>query len=143
MILDANILLNAVNTTARHHGVAVAFMEEHLNGDVRVGLPWQSVGAFVRIATHPRIMANPMSPASAAAQVEAWFAAPATWLPAVTPHTWSLLRRLLEDHEVGGNLVPDAQLAALAIQYGVPVVSGDSDFARFPEIAWINPLVPS
>lgn len=139
MILDANLLLYAVDETARHHARSRAFLEEHLGGDVRVGLPWQSIGAFLRIATHPRVMAAPLEAGLAATIVEEWLAAPAAWVPEVTPATWSILRRLLEEHEVTGNLVPDAQLAALAVQYGVPVASADSDFARFPEARWINP----
>ena len=61
-------------------------------------------------------------------------------MPEPTSTTWVVLRRLLVDHAVTGNVVPDAQLAALAIQHGVPVASADSDFARFPEIVWVNPF---
>lgn len=139
MILDANLLLYAVDDTAAHHERAKAFLEEHLNGDVRIGLPWQSISAFLRISTHPRIMGSPLTAQAAVSHVDDWFAAPATWLPEVTPATWSILRRLLSAHGVTGNLVPDAHLAALAVQYGVPVASADSDFARFPEAAWVNP----
>ena len=67
MILDANVLLYAVDESVRHHERAKSFLEEHLNGDVRVGLPWQSLSAFLRIVTHPRIMATPLTIAEAAA----------------------------------------------------------------------------
>ena len=139
MIIDANILLYAVDESAADHPAARSFLEEHLNGDVRMGLPWQSVAAFLRIATHPRIMAAPLSGSEAAGFVDGWLSAPAAWMPDVTPASWSILRGLIEKHGVTGNLVPDAQLAALAVQYGVPVVSADSDFARFPEVTWLNP----
>lgn len=139
MIVDANILLYAVDESARDHPSARSFLEEHLNGEVRIGLPWQSLSAFLRIATHPRIMGTPLSAPTAAVFVDDWLEAPAAWMPDVTPASWSILRDLMEKHDVTGNLVPDAQLAALAIQYGVPVVSADSDFARFTDVTWLNP----
>jgi uncharacterized protein len=140
MILDANVLLYAVDRTARHHERAKQFLEEHLNGDVRVGLPWQSLSAFLRISTHPRVMHRPLTAREAVGYVDDWLSAPAAWSPDVTTATWSLLRRLLEESEVTGNLVPDAQLAALAVQHGVAVVSADSDFGRFPGAGWVNPF---
>ncbi len=141
MIVDANLLLYAVDQTAAHHVAARHFLEAQLNGDVRVGLPWQSLGAFLRIATHPRVMTTPLTADEATAFVDDWLAAPTTWIPDVTAATWAIARRLIVDHHVTGNLVPDVQLAALAIQHGIAVASADSDFARFPEVTWINPLV--
>ncbi|KUG57135.1 twitching motility protein PilT [Serinicoccus chungangensis] len=139
MIVDANILLYAVDSTSSHHESSRAFLEERLNGDVRVGIPSQSVTAFLRISTHPRIMAEPLEPAFAATLVDDWMHAPAAWMPETNASTWAILRRLIMKDGVTGNLIPDAQLAALALQHGVPVVSADSDFARFPEVPWINP----
>ncbi len=66
---------------------------------------------------------------------------PNTWVPAATEHTARILGRLVVEHQVTGNLVTDAMLAALAIEHGLAVYSADSDFARFPEVRWINPLV--
>ena len=140
MIVDANVLLYAVDTDARQHARAVMFLEDRLNGDVRVGLPWQSLGAFLRISTHPRAMQSPLSATDAAGFVDDWLSAPAAWIPEVTGATWRILRGLVHAHEVTGNLVPDAQIAALAIEHGVPVASADSDFARFPEAGWHNPF---
>lgn len=140
MIIDANVLLYAVDDTARYHRLAAAFLREHLNGDRRVGLPWQSLGAFLRISTHPRIMGTPLTASAAAGFVDDWVNAPAAWVPEVTISTWSILREIVDRDAVTGNLVPDAQLAALAVQYGVPVVSGDSDFARFRGADWLNPF---
>lgn len=140
MIIDANLLLYAVDSEAAAHQPAKDFLEQHLNGPARVGLPWQSLGAFLRISTHPRVMASPLTAQIARGFVDDWLAAPASWIPDVTEATWTILRELLVDHSVTGNLVPDAQLAALGIQYGVPVVSADSDFARFPSVQWLNPI---
>lgn len=140
MILDANVLLYAVDETSRHHDRASGFLEQHLNGAARVGLPWQSISAFLRISTHPRIMTTPLAPAFAVACVDDWLAAPAAWLPDVTKATWSIMRTLVVDADISGNLVPDAQLASLALQHGAQVVSADSDFARFRGVRWLNPF---
>ncbi len=85
-------------------------------------------------------MANPLSAQAAAGHVKDWLAAPAARLPDVTAATCSVLRWLLVDHEVTGILVPGALLAALAVQHGLPVVSADSDFARFTAATWVNPF---
>ncbi len=140
MILDANILIYAVDEDAAHHARAKSFLEEHLNADVRIGLPWQSLAAFLRITTHPRIMRSPLAGSAAADLVTDWLDAPAAWVPEMTAKTWPILRRLIAAHGVTGNLMPDAQLAALAIQHGVPVVSADTDFALFPDVTWLNPV---
>lgn len=142
MIVDANLLLYAVDSTSRHHDVSRHFLETALGGEVRVGLPWQSLGAFLRISTHPRVMGTPLTAAAAAGHVDDWLSASTAWIPEITEHTWTILRRLLGEADITGNLVPDAQLAALAVQHGVPVASADSDFARFPDVEWVNPVTP-
>lgn len=140
MIVDANILLYATDSTSPHHGRSAAWLTEALNGDVRVGLPWQSVAAFLRISTHPRITADPLTSAAAQQHVDRWLEASASWVPPATGRTMALYRDLALRHHITGNLVPDAHLAALALEYGVAVVSADTDFARFPEVRWVNPL---
>ena len=140
MLLDANLLLYAVNRRAAHHEATVAWLSEQLNGPRRVGLPWQSLGAFLRISTHPRAFARPLSPAQAWEAITDWLAAPAAWTPAPGPSYAQLLGELINRHEVRGNLMPDAQLAALALEHGLTVCSADADFARFTEVGWQNPV---
>lgn len=141
MLVDANLLLYAADERSPHHGPAAEWIEERLNGPRRVGLPWQSLAAFLRIATHPRAVARPLTPSEGWRQVEDWLAAPAAWVPIPGPAHAELLGELIVGHEVSGNLVPDAQLAALAIEHGLTVCSADTDFARFPDVRWHNPLV--
>lgn len=140
MLLDANLLLYAVDADCKEHAVAAAWLESQLSGPTRVGLPWQSVGAFVRIATHPRVYERPLGPAEAWGYVQAWLAAPNVWIPSAGAATATVFGQLLQTGGVTANLVPDAQLAALAIEHGVAVASADADFARFPGCRWINPL---
>jgi toxin-antitoxin system PIN domain toxin len=140
MLLDANLLLYAVNSKAPQHEVAVAWLSKQLNGARRVGVPWQSLVAFMRIATHPRAFARPLSPAVAWDRAADWLAAPAAWIPVPGLNHAELLGELVLRHEVRGNLLPDAQLAALALEHGLTVCSADTDFARFTEVRWENPL---
>lgn len=140
MLLDANLLLYSVDTTSRSHGRAREWLLAQLNGAHRIGLPWQSLGGFLRIATNPRVLPSPLPPAIAWQQVEIWLSAPAAWIPAPGPGHAELLGDLLTRYGVGGNLVPDAMLAALALEHGLTVCSADTDFARFGEVGWLNPL---
>lgn len=140
MIVDANILLYAVDESSVFHGRARRWLEDALNGSRRVGLPWQSLVAFVRISTNARAMAEPLSAAQAWALVDGWLDAPAAWIPQPTAGHREILRRLVTEFDLRGNLVSDAVLAALCIEHGVAMVSADSDFARFPEVAWVNPV---
>lgn len=140
MIVDANILLYARNDADPRHRAARAWLEGALNGSTRVGLPWWSLSAFVRIATNARAFPNPLSPEEAALQVEEWLDAPRAWLVEPTTQYRDVFTSLIRSHDVRGPLVTDAQLAALALDHGVPVVSTDADFARFRSVEWLNPL---
>lgn len=143
MLLDANLLLYAVDSSSPRHDAAATWLTTTLNGDRRVGLPWQTIGAFLRIATHPRVMTNPLDGAQAWAFVEDWLAVDTVWIPPVSRHTAAVLGRLVDGAGVTGNLVPDVQLAALAIEHGLTICSADTDFVRFPEVRWHNPLLSS
>jgi len=140
VLVDANILLYAVDETSPSHDAARRWLETALNGPRRVGLPWSSLIAFVRIATNPRATPDPMSAAEAWSHVEEWLDAPAAWVPTPGPGHREILGRLLLHHDTRANVVSDAALAALCIEHGLTLVSADSDFARFGEVTWLNPV---
>lgn len=142
MIVDANILIYSVDESATSHHAAKSWLTDALNGPVLLGLPWPSILAFIRISTHPRLTRHPLSGDAAWTIVDAWLSAPAAWVPQPTAQHASVLGKLIRTHGLTGNLVPDAYLAALAIEHGVALCSTDSDFARFPEVRWVNPLAP-
>jgi toxin-antitoxin system PIN domain toxin len=142
MLVDANILLYAVDERSRGHSAARTWLEDSLNGSRRVGLPWPSLLAFVRIVTHPRALEAPLTPSDAWAYVADWLDAPAAWVPEPGRGYRDILGRLVCDLDLRGNLVSDAALAALALEHGLAVVSADSDFARFPGLTWLNPVRP-
>lgn len=140
MLIDANLLLYAVDATAPEHPRAASWLTERLNGDIRVGIPWESIGAFMRISTHPRATKQPLSAADAWRYVEDWLAVDLVWVPVATERHAAVLGGLIQRHRVSGNLVPDAHLAALAIEHGLEICSADTDFVRFTEVRWQNPI---
>jgi toxin-antitoxin system PIN domain toxin len=140
MLVDANVLLYSVDELSPFHRPARDWVTTALNGDRRVGIPWQSIWAFVRIATNPRALVSPLSPAEAWEHVADWLDAPATWIPTPGRGHREILRSLLVEKDLRAGLVSDAVLAAICVEHGLSIVSADSDFARFPEIGWINPL---
>ena len=140
MLVDANLLLFAVDRRSRWHEQARSWMDDVLNGTQRVGLPWQSLAAFLRIVTHPRVSELPLQPDEAWGHVEAWLGAPAAWIPQPTAAHADVLGSLIRSYQLRANMVSDAQLAAVAIEHGLTIYSADTDFARFKEIRWQNPV---
>jgi len=140
VLIDANILLYGADSTSPNFAAASAWLTETLNGRRRVGIPWQSIGAFVRIATHPRVMASPLTSQEAWEHVRGWLEAEPVWIPPATQRTAGVLGELLRSDNITGNLVPDAMIAALAIEHGLVVISADTDFERFPGVRRMNPL---
>ncbi len=143
MLVDANILLFAVDKASPFHEPAARWLTDQLNGPARIGFPWQSLGAFLRISTHPRAAERPLQPAAAWKHVDAWLAAEPAWIPQPTERHAEVLGELTRKYELRSNLISDAQVAALAIEHGLTVCSADTDFARFAEIRWLNPVAPS
>jgi hypothetical protein len=140
MLVDANLLLFAVDESSPFHALSAEWLTRELNGQRRVGLPWQSLAAFLQISTNPRAAQFPLSPDDAWSQVEAWLAAEVAWVPGPTQSHADVLGTLIRSYQLRGNLIIDAQLAALAIEHGLTIYSADTDFARFREVTWRNPL---
>lgn len=143
MLVDANLLLYAVDSSSTFHRAASTWLESVLNGAQRVALPWQSLTAFLRISTHPRAWDHPLDPPTAADLVADWLHVSTVWIPEPGPGYAEILLGLLSRYQVRGNLVTDAQLAALAIEHGLTIYSADTDFARFTEMTWVNPISPA
>jgi toxin-antitoxin system PIN domain toxin len=140
ILVDANLLVYAANTAASEHASARSWLDECLNGVMRVGVPWPSMLAFVRLVSNPLIMRNPVSPADAWRQIEQWLACKSAWIPVPGEAHQTILASFLQQPWITSRLVPDAHLAALAIEHGLTCCSTDGDFARFPGLKWENPL---
>ncbi len=139
LLVDANVLLNAVNEGAREHLTASDWLRRALAGQEAVAFAWTVVLAFLRLGTHPAILPRPLTPTQAATVLERWLDSPPAVTIEPTRRHLPLLRGLLEQAGTGGNLVGDAHLAALALEYGATVVSFDRDFARFDGLALVRP----
>ena len=134
VIVDANVLLYAVDTASAHHEAARSWLDDSLAGAEAVGFAWVALLAFMRIGTNPSILPNPMTVDEATGQVETWLGAPAAVVAAPTTRHTGVLRGLLRESGTAGNLTTDAHLAALAIEHGADIVSYDRDFARFGDV---------
>jgi toxin-antitoxin system PIN domain toxin len=140
ILVDANLLVYAANRSAPEHARARSWLDDRLSGTSRVGLPWPSLLAFVRIVSNPAILRNPVRPAEGWQQVKDWLESQAAWIPLPGTQHAEVLGTLLEDAMVTSRLVPDAHLAALAMEHGLTLCSTDGDFARFRGLKWENPL---
>jgi toxin-antitoxin system PIN domain toxin len=140
ILVDVNILLHAANAQSDHHVSAKSWLDRMLQAPAPLGLPWHSILGFLRLATNTRVFPRPLAMAVAWEQIRTWLAAEAAWIPHPTEHHADVLEELLRQPGVHGNLVPDAHLAALAIEHGLILCSADGDFARFSGLRWQNPL---
>lgn len=140
ILVDANILIYAGVATLPKHRAAREWLDGELSGSSRVGLPWASVLAYLRVTTNPRAFSPPVPTKEAWRILSAWLAAETAWIPEPTDGHKAILGGLLARPGIHGDLVPDAHLAALAIEHGLTLCSADRDFARFPGLRWVNPL---
>jgi toxin-antitoxin system PIN domain toxin len=140
ILVDANLLLYAANAAAPEHEQARAWLDGQLNGTARVGLPWPSILAFVRIASNPLIVRRPATPAEAWKTAREWLGCDPAWVPLPGERHAEILGPFFELSFMTSRLVPDAHLAALAVEHGLTLCSTDGDFAKFPGLKWENPL---
>jgi len=139
ILVDVNLLVLATMQGAKRHQAARRWLTSRLEGTSRVGLPWAVLLGFTRVVANPRAFARPVAPAAAWQQVRAWLALPSVWVPAPTERHAELVAELLAG-ESQPKLVPDAHLAALAIEHGLILCSNDRDFSRFEGLRWQDPL---
>lgn len=141
ILVDANLLVYAKFSDLPQHARARTWLETRLNAPGKVGIPWQSLLAYLRLSTNARLFARPLSSSAAWQDVESWLDHPRVFVPEPTADHGSILGKLVKQSNATGNLIPDANLAAIAIAHGLTVCSTDSDFARFQDVDWLNPLV--
>jgi uncharacterized protein len=141
ILIDANILLYAYDSSSQHHLRARRWLEKILSGPQPVRLAWVTVLAFLRISTNRKIFENAFSISEAISIVKKWLEHSTLDLLDPTERHWSILSKLLKDGQVYGPLVMDAHLAALAIEHGAKLYTTDKDFSRFDELQVINPLL--
>jgi uncharacterized protein len=139
ILIDANILLYAHDASDPRHESAVAWLEGTIGGTDTVGFALTTVLAFIRIATDPRVYANPMSSSTAIALVASWFGRSNVRLVSPTGAHWQTLTDLADTGQARGPVLMDAHLAALAIEHGASLATVDRDFSRFRGLRTIDP----
>lgn len=140
IIPDINLLLYSYDTSSPSHLRAVAWWQQCLAGEEAVGFAPVVLFGFVRICTHARVFEHPMSSAEAVKHVRSWLEVPGTQILEPRREHVEQALNLLETLGTAGNLVTDAQIAALAIEYDAVLHTADSDFLRFSALRWFNPL---
>jgi toxin-antitoxin system PIN domain toxin len=138
-LVDANVLLYAVNEDAPQHDGAHAWLDGALNERETVGLAWIVLLAFLRLTTRVGLFPQPLTLDEAAGAVELWLGQPAAVVVHPSDRHLRLLRGLLAGVGTAANLVADAHLAALALEHGAEIVSFDRDFQRFEGLRWSSP----
>jgi uncharacterized protein len=141
ILVDANVLLYAYDSAAPEHPNARRWLEAVLAKPEPVLFPWQSIHAFLRIATNSRAWKAPLTIEEARAIIDEWLSLPNVVTPSPGERHWDILRDLLVDSQCRGPLVSDAVLAALAIEHGADLCTNDRDFSRFPKLRVVNPLL--
>ncbi len=139
LLVDANVLLYAVNADGPNHAIARDWLDRALGGREPVALAWTVLLSFLRVSTRAGVFPRPLDVAEATRVVEGWRAQPPVVPLDPGARHLDLLHGLL--HEVGtaGNLVADVHLAALALEHGAEIVSFDRDFGRFHGLRWRLP----
>ena len=140
IIPDINMVVYAHNEIAPEYPSALSWWLDLLDGDEEIGLPWIVIAGFVRIMTNPRAMSSPLTPLEAMDRVADWLSRPHVHLIEPRTNHFNVFRRNLAVLSSGGNNVPDAQLAAFAIERGAELHTNDNGFGRFPGLRWRNPL---
>lgn len=139
-LVDANVLIYAVNEVDPKHEASRSWLDHALGGSEAVGFTWLVLLAFLRLSTRVGLFPDPLPVEEALARVREWTDQPPSVVLEPTPRHLELVAGLLLDAGTGGNLVSDAHLAALALEYDATVVSYDSDFSRFTGLRWHQPV---
>jgi uncharacterized protein len=138
-LLDANVLLYALDDTSSRHAGAKAWVDAALSGSEEVGFAWVVLLAVVRLTTKAAVFARPLRAAEAFDIIDDWLAQPCATIVHPTIRHAALLRGFLSAAGTAGNLTTDAHLAALSVEYGATVATYDADFSRFPGVLTVNP----
>lgn len=142
-LLDVNVLLYAHDASAAQHARCRDWLVRTLKGDEHVGLPWQTLLGFIRIATNPRAVRRPIGAAEACAIVDRWLARPQSLIVEPGERYWPIFQELVARARVHGPLVSDAALAALALEHGATLCTTDRDFRRFDGLRLLDPTEDS
>lgn len=135
LLPDVNVLLAGFRADHVHHRAARAFLEDAGSKGRPVGLSDVALASVVRLATNSRVFVRPDTTEAVLEYIDALLAPPAQPLRPGTAH-WAQFAELCRQLGLRGNLVPDAYLAALALEQGAELVTFDRGFGRYPRLRW-------
>ena len=139
-LVDVNVLVYAYREDAPGHADYRRWLQALVSSDEAYAVSLQVLSGFLRIVTHPRVFHPPTPLEQALAFADAFRNRPNAVPVAPGGRHWDLFTRLCRETDARGNLIPDAWLAALAIEFGCEFVTTDRDYARFPQLRWRHPL---
>jgi hypothetical protein len=142
ILLDVNILVDAFRGDQPRHSAVRAWLDGVVDGDSAFGIPELALSGFLRVVTHPRVFNEPDDVEDALAFAERLRELPHAISVRPGDRHWSIFARLCRLTRAVGNAIPDAYLAAMAIESGSEMVTGDRGFARFPGLRWQDPAAP-
>ena len=140
LLFDVNVLVYAHREDADNHAAYREWLEGAINADAAYAVSEIVLSGFIRVVTHPKVFVKPSSLGDALVFAEQLRDQPNCVVLQPGPRHWDIFRRLCMDSGVKGNLVPDAYLAALAIESGSEWITTDRDFSRFKGLRWRFPL---
>jgi uncharacterized protein len=140
IVIDANLLLYAYSAPTTKQEKALTWLEATFSSGDSVGLSWQVISAFIRIASNPKLPQLRRPVEEVARRVDQWLEQPSVRVLVPGDNHWNIFRQMIVEGQASGDLVSDAQIAALTIEYGGVLHTTDRDFARFPGLRWTNPL---
>ncbi|MDP9441583.1 MAG: PIN domain-containing protein [Actinomycetota bacterium] len=140
-LVDANVLLYALNSADPKHQEARGWLDAALSGREPVGFAWAGILAFLRLSTRLGLFPRPLGVDAALNRVRAWLDQPVSVVLEPTTRHLEVFAGLLAGVGAGGNLVSDAHLAALAVEHDATVMTYDNDFGRFAGVRWELPSV--
>ena len=140
IFLDVNILLYAYRQDAKDHPSYKKFLQHVIDANEPYAIASVVFSGFLRIVTHPKVYAKP-TPIRDALKFVSELRKPLSFMAGEPgPKHWGVFTELCEKLKVTGNLVPDAYLAAIAIEHGWELISTDKDFKRFPKLRLRHPI---
>lgn len=140
LLPDVNVLLHSHRRSTPESEAVQEWFVDAVNSRRAIALSDQVIAGFVRVATNPKAY-HPPTPLSKAIEfVDGLITQPNCTIVGSGPLHWEILRETLMTADARGNLVTDANIAALAIEYGFTIITRDRDFARFDNIRWLDPL---
>ena len=143
ILVDVNLLVYVVNENSPFHAKAISWWEAQMQSGDIIGLSWNSIYGFLRVATNPKAVPHPLNLETALKRVDEWLTLPQVQVLQATDAHFTQFQRALEGKSASPKLISDAHFASLAIEHNCELCSTDGDFAKFSDLRWRNPLEPT